>query len=366
MAPQKTIAFFNTNPAWGGGEKWHLDVALRLKEKGHRVVFFVGNNSELLAKVREHNLPHESVGINNYSFVNPFKIHRVSRMLERYRPEAVILNLPSDAKVAGVAARKAGVGKIIYRRGTALPVHNNFFNRKLFRRVVTDVVTNSEATKKLLLERNPHLVDPQKIHVIYNGIDFDAFDRRPVQPIYHKQNGELVLGNAGRFVEQKGHGYLLEVARKLRQADIPFKILLAGEGKLEKSIRKEVQQEGLDQHIRFTGFISDIKSFMHSIDLFLLTSLWEGFGYVIVEAMASSKPVMAFNISSNPELIRNGENGFLVPFEDTQSLTDQIIRLYHDQNLREKMGRQARHFVEKKFDIARTVQALEKIIETKQ
>ena len=362
MPSTTTISFFNSHPSWGGGEKWHLDMALRLQERGFRVVFFVQRGGELEQKVRAHNIPYEPVKISNYSFINPFKTSRLSRLFRKHRVDAVILNLPSDVKIAGRAARRAGVEKIVYRRGTALPVHNNFFNRDLFRRVITHIVTNSQETKNLLLERNPRMVDTSKIHVIYNGIDFEAFDKHQAEPAYNHREEMLVLGNAGRFVEQKGHPFLLDVARKLKEKDVPFRMLLAGEGKLRDTIGEQVRREQLDDHVEFTGFISDIKAFMQAIDLFVLTSLWEGFGYVTVAAMDSYKPVVAFDISSNPEIIRDGENGYLVPMGDTDLFVERVLELHRDPHLREEMGRRARRFAEEHFDINRTVKEIENML----
>jgi glycosyltransferase involved in cell wall biosynthesis len=276
------------------------------------------------------------------------------------------MNLPSDMKTAGPAAKRAGVRNIIYRRGTALPVHNNFFNHYLFRKVITHIIANSYETKNLLVKNNPRLVDSDKVQVIYNGIDFNKFDNQPVNPLYTKSGNELVLGNASRFVEQKGHKYLIEIAQKLKKNNIPFRLLLAGEGHLKNSIIKMAKKEGVYQNIIFTGFISDIKSFMASVDIFLLTSLWEGFGYVIVEAMADKKPVLAFNISSNPEIIEDGKNGFLIPYSDTGIFTERIVTLYRNPGLIEQMGRQARISVRENFDIKKTSKKIEKLIRESQ
>jgi len=364
MSKSTAIAFFNSNPSWGGGEKWHFDMGCRLRQRGHHVVFFVQRGGELEQRVRESDFPYESVEISNYSFINPVKSGRIKKLFQKHRVQSVILNLPSDVKIAGLAAKRAGVQKIIYRRGTALPVHNNFFNRGLFRRVVTHIVTNSRETKSLLLKRNPRMVDTGKIHVIYNGIDFEAFERHQAEPAFNHREETLVLGNAGRFVEQKGHPFLLDVARKLKEKNVPFKLLLAGEGKLRDTIGEQVRREQLDDCVEFTGFISDIKAFMQSIDLFVLPSLWEGFGYVIVEAMACRKPVVAFDISSNPEIIRDGQNGFLVPMGDTDAFVERILELHRNPEKREEMGRRARAFAEQHFNIHRTVKEIEELVQS--
>ena len=363
MTENSTIAFVNANIPWGGGEKWHFEMATKLYEKGRSIFFIVHPRSKLLEKVRDKDLPYAALPVGNLSFLNPFLIRKMANIFRAHRVHSVILNLPSDVKAAGPAARMAGVKKIIYRRGTALAVNNNFYNRYLFQKVLTHLVTNSQETKTLLLKENARLINKTKIRVIYNGLDFHEFDSRPVKTICTGQDDELVLGNAGRFVEQKGQRFLVQIAKRLKENDVPFRMLLAGEGKLKASIIEMAKREGVEDRMIFTGFISDIKSFMASIDVFLLTSLWEGFGYVILEAMAGEKPVIAFNVSSNPEIIEDGENGYLVPFGDTESFTRRIISLSQDERLREKMGRQARNLVESHFHLAKTVKQIEQLID---
>lgn len=362
MQKKKTIAFVNSNKAWGGGEKWHFEMAKRLEKKGHSVFFIVHKKGALYKKVRETNIPHVAVIINNFSFLNIPKIRRFSQMFREHRVGSVIMNLPSDVKVAGPAALKTGVKKIMYRRGTALPVHNNPYNRYLFKRVITHIITNSHATKELLLQKNSELVDPNKFRVIYNGLDFDEFDNRPINPIYSRQHNELIIGNASRFVKQKGHKYLIEIAGKLKFHQIPFRLLMAGEGKLKNSIMNRAKKEGVYENLLFAGFITDIKSFMASIDIFLLTSRWEGFGYVIVEAMAGGKPVIAFDISSNPEIIRDGENGYLIPFRDTDTFVQKIKTLYHNPRLIDQMAKEARKTALENFNMDYMVRQVEELI----
>lgn len=334
----------------------------RLREKGYSVFFVVHKKSTLVRKVREVNLPHAALFINNYSFLNWAKIQKIARIFRKQQVGSVIMNLPSDMKVAGPAARKADVKKIIYRRGTALPVHNNKYNQYLFKKIITHIITNSQATKELLLHKNSKLVNQNKFRVIYNGLDFNEFDNRPVNPVYTRQANELIIGNASRFVEQKGHKLLIEIAGKLKAHRVPYRLLLAGEGKLKNSIIKLAKKEGIYDNLLFTGFITDIKSFMASLDIFLLTSLWEGFGYVIVEAMASEKPVIAFDISSNPEIIRDGENGFLVPFRDTDTFVQKILTLYHNKQLRDQMAQEARNTVVENFNMDYMVRQIEELV----
>ena len=96
--------------------------------------------------------------------------------------------------------------------------------------------------------------------------------------------------------------------------------MIAGEGKLKESLLQKSVEEGVAEQLRFLGFVDNMPQFLHSIDIFLLPSHWEGFGYVIAEAMYCEKPVVAFNVSSNPEIVSNNETGFLVEHGDVGSV----------------------------------------------
>jgi glycosyltransferase involved in cell wall biosynthesis len=90
---------------------------------------------------------------------------------------------------------------------------------------------------------------------------------------------------------------------------------------------------------------------MQAIDIFLLSSKWEGFGYVLVEAMIQSKPIVAFDITSNPEIVDNGQTGFLVKNADLMDFAEKTKLLINDKELRHKMGAKGKSLVEKKFNL---------------
>ena len=348
------VCFFNSTPAWGGGEKWHCEIALKAHDHGYPVLVFTNTNSALSNRLKDHDIPLESIKVGNLSFLSIIKIIKIARILKKNSIRTIVLNLSADLKIAGLAARLAGVKKIIYRRGLAKPVKNSWLNRFLYRKIITHLLVNSEATRQMVLKSNDHLIPDDRISIVYNGIDLEKFDRSPVTPVYQRKEGEIFIGNCGRLVKQKGQHYLIEVAQRLKQANKPFKILIAGSGPLEGELKRQAEKSGVGDSIIFLGFVEDIKSFMHTIDIFVLTSLWEGFGYVIIEAMASRKPVVAFRVSSNPELVNHGENGFLVESGNAGELNRFISRLIESPELCEEMGKCGRQTVENRFSVEQT------------
>jgi glycosyltransferase involved in cell wall biosynthesis len=352
------VCFINSCRSWGGGEKWHLEMARRLAAENFEVIVAGFPGSELHQRVQKIGLAWHSMPIGNLTFLSPLRLWSFMKKFRVLQPDTVILNLPSDLKAAGLAAKLACVDRIVYRRGSAIPVRNTCLNRFLFGHVVTDIIANSQETKQTILAKNPQLFDEEKIHVIYNGIDLDAFDHRQVTPLYKKRKGEFVLGHAGRLSREKNQKFLIEVVQALKEQGVDCKLLIAGKGSQEKELKAYARAKGVERDLSFVGFVEDIKSFMVSIDLFLLSSLWEGFGYVLVEAMAAGKPVIAFDASSSPEIVENGKTGFLVPFGDLESFVLKAKLFARDAELRRKMGKAGRSRVEELFALERTTEKL--------
>ena len=321
-----------------------------------------GKRSELGQRLVSTDIPHHLLSIGNLSFLNPLKIITLVRLFRKELPDILIMNLPADLKAAGIAARLAGVKRIIYRRGSAIPVRNSCLNRLLFRYVIDEVVANSKETARTVLSENPQLIPTDKIHVVYNGVDWGRFDSLSQVAVNRLQQDRIVLGNAGRLVPQKGQEILIEVAKYLKNKGYNFEIVVAGGGKLKETLLQKALAEGVAEQLRFLGFIDNMPQFLNSIDIFLLPSHWEGFGYVIAEAMYCEKPVVAFNVSSNPELVSDNETGFLVEQGDVAAFAEKAEILINNAGLRRQMGQKARKYAVGRFSIQNTLTEIEKLL----
>jgi len=361
MAKQR-ICFFNSNPAWGGGEKWHYTHAIAFREMGYDVIGITNLDSPLARKWIAKDLPTYQLELSNLSFLNLPKLIRLKNILQHHQIETVILNLSADLKIGGLAAWSGKIQQIVYRRGQALPVRNTFLNRILFRKILTHIVANSKEIKHQILS-SPWLVPEKEIHVLYNAIDLDNCPISPKTPIYQRVSNELILGNAGRLVDQKGQQYLIKLAQHLKQAGLRFKLLIAGEGPLLSHLKEYADQMGVQDHIVFLGFVENIKSFMDSLDIFVLSSLHEGSANIVLEAMAFQKPVVAFDISSNRELVEDNKTGYLVDFADVKQLAARIMSLHRNGDLRNQMGINARKRIVQQHTRQQSVEDLIRILD---
>lgn len=359
----KSLCFLNSSRVWGGGEKWHHDAALRLKDAGYPVLVITNHNSDLFRRLSPRNVALYSPSISTLSFLNPVKILTMARVLRQHRVQAIFLNLPSDLKLGGIAAKIAGVPQIIYRRGIALPVKDRWLNRWLFQRVLTRMITNSQETRRLLLEQGSTPISVEKIRIIYNGLDLSAWDQQIASPVYHKIPGEVVLGTAGRLSAEKGQMALLELSYMLKHQGIRCKTLIAGTGPLAAQLQQKARNLGIEQDVVFLGFMDQIKNLMESIDIFVLPSLYEGAANVVLEAMAARKPVVAFNMSSNPELIQHGQTGFLAEPGNIRDMATQVSTLIQDPELRTMFGQRARMRIEEQFTMERMIAELAALID---
>ena len=345
---KQTICFFNTMKTWGGGEKWHYDTASYLVKRNYKALFISSANSVLSGKLKEIGIAGYAIRITNLSFLNPVKVYRISRIFKREKVGVLVTNLSGDMKVASIAGKIAGVPRIIYRRGSAIPIRNSPINRYLFRRVITRIIANSKETKRTILANNELLVPNDKIRVIYNGVYLPRY-RNDAKPLYKATKDEIVLGSAGRLSEEKGHHYLLEMMQLLKDERFRFKLLIAGEGQLLHTLKRRARKLGIEDCVEFLGFVEEMPAFFRSIDIFLLSSHYEGFGYVIAEAMASRKPVVAFDIKSSGEIISHDETGYITERNSTRDMARRVLELAGNKALREKMGRNGRKRVEDLF-----------------
>jgi glycosyltransferase involved in cell wall biosynthesis len=170
------------------------------------------------------------------------------------------------------------------------------------------------------------------------------------------------LGNAGRLVEQKGQKYLIELASILNNQHIDFKILIAGKGILKDVLISHARKLKVEDKIEFLDFMYDMSTFFKTIDIFLLPSLHEGSANIVLEAMYYAKPVVAFNISSMPEMIENNKTGYLVEFNNINEYADKVVYLIQNATFRKEMGENARNRVLSNFDINKNIKYLEEII----
>ncbi|MDV2583309.1 glycosyltransferase [Alkalibacillus haloalkaliphilus] len=199
-------------------------------------------------------------------------------------------------------------------------VYGRFYNR------TDQVISLSEGVKQNLVEK--YKLKPNAIEVVYNPLDIENIKHqieigelpKDVAPIFNQN--EKVIVTAGRLVKQKDHDTLIKAFAKTNE-QVKTQLVILGEGPLEEELKSLAQKLNVEDRVHFIGFQDNPYIFFHEADLFVLTSIHEGFSHVIAEALASGTPVVSTNCKSGPsEVLANGEYGDLCPVGDSNSISE--------------------------------------------
>jgi glycosyltransferase involved in cell wall biosynthesis len=232
---------------------------------------------------------------------------------------------------------------------------------KFFYSFYTKVVCISHGTSTSLLQSQPQLI--QKIPVIYNGIDIQKY--LPNHKLVSESNIPIII-SIGRLVELKNHKTAIRALGKI--SDQAFEYWILGSGFLEPQLKELVNSLNLESKVKFLGFRTDVADLLQQADIFILTSLSEGFGLSVVEAMAAGLPVIVSNVPGLREVIINENNeisdvGFLIDPLSEDDIVGAVKRLLNDPILCLEMSRnsQLRAF---NFDIKKTFEQYNKLYES--
>lgn len=197
----------------------------------------------------------------------------------------------------------------------------------------------SDEIRDILRERG---FKRDSIFVVYNGIDLysleEHLDKEAFLARYDiEYNGQVIIGILARLHEIKDHKTFIEAANLvLEEEDALF--LIAGDGADEEYLKELVKKDGLEDKIIFIGFVKDPYSFLNAIDINTLTSLSEGFPYVILEGAKMKKPIVSTEVGGINRLVIDGENGFLIQVGNSVVLKDRFLTLIRHPDLRKAMG----------------------------
>jgi glycosyltransferase involved in cell wall biosynthesis len=357
------ILFINSIQMFGGGEIWMLRALLALKERGHHVWLCCRPETEFGKRALVQGIAVEFIKFGGD--FDPCTIFKLAQFMKRERIDAVLTNMDKELRLGGMAAKLAGVPVVIPRRGIDYPLKNRWRYRFAYNVLATCIMANSQATKRALLRHAPWL-EAERIEVIYNGIEVQPFAQSSAHNFRAEwgiKADEPLLGFVGQLDERKGIRVLLAAFQRIKRELPQTRLVLVGQGPLREIIADEVKKQQWDDAVLLAGFLDDIVGVMQAIDILLLPSLWEGFGIVLIEAMAAAKPAISTNTSSMPEIVVDGQTGYVVPPGDAEALAERTIRLLRDSTLREKFGQAARQRVAEKFTHQRMIKEMENLFQ---
>jgi glycosyltransferase involved in cell wall biosynthesis len=264
-----------------------------------------------------------------------------------------------------LAARAAGAKLVLHEHfaDPRMPAYQALADRLL--RARTDAaIAVSRSTRDFLV--NERSVPADRVRVIWNGAPLDEFAPVPRERALKVRRDlalpehALVVGTIGRLNAQKGHRFLLDAAALLLPRRPEARVLVAGDGDLMVDLRRQATELGLADRVVFAGHRTDVPDLLGALDVFCISSLYEGTPLALFEAMAAGKAVVSTSVDGCREVLEDGVTGLLVPPGDAASLAGALDRVAADAALRDGLGRRALE-ASKRYDVKTCVEEMQRL-----
>jgi len=286
---------------------------------------------------------------------------RFSRVVNRLMPDVIHAHDPHGIAMASLALSiGAGSSKgrrtppLVASRRVDFHLKGNSFSRWKHRQVDCFVAA-SEAIRQMLIADG---VAGDRTVTVHEGIDIDHVVAAPpvnVHQAFWLPHHAPVVGNVAALVPHKGQRYLIDAAHLVVQEIPDTRFVILGEGELREHLEKQVHEHHLEKHVLLPGFRTDVLGCMKGFDLFVMSSVTEGLGTSLLDAMACWRPIVATRAGGIPEIVEDGMTGLLAPPRDARALAEAIVRALRDPALRQRLGEAGFNRVRDRFTVDRMV-----------
>ncbi|MEA1981793.1 MAG: glycosyltransferase family 4 protein, partial [candidate division Zixibacteria bacterium] len=272
---------------------------------------------------------------------NPFTIGSIKSFIKKNEIEFVIVNFTKDIRLGGIAARWEGSSKVIWSVGLDI-TKDSLSHKILTPKLIDGVLTPSEALKKQITKLE--YIKPELVKVIPIGIPELKGDknraecRKRINTKYNITKNSIISVTSGRFVNQKGHIYLIEAAVEIVKHYPEIKFLLLGDGPNREMLEEKISELNLSKHFIITGMLDNLSDELTAADIMIHPSVEEPYGIAILEGMRAGLPVVASEVGGIPEVVINHQTAELVQSENPTNLSKAIINLLSDREKMNAMG----------------------------
>ncbi|MHA2327964.1 MAG: glycosyltransferase family 4 protein, partial [Candidatus Hodarchaeales archaeon] len=350
----------------GGTEKNVLNTIEALDWKRFGVAVIVGRDSDL-------SLIPKSIGALKVNSLvrgaNPIRniraIFDLYMLIRKGKYKIVHTHQANAGMVGRIASIFAGVPVIVHGlHGSTFHENQNFLERRfyiLLEKVLAKITTCYTVVGYDLRDRylNQGIGGKNDYFVIRSGMELKRFygvygmnnsERGRIRKELGLNGGGVLIAVVAALEPRKGHIYLLEVARRMKNIDVKF--LFVGDGWFKEKLREKVRELDLEGNIKFLGYHEDVEKVMAASDIIALTSLWEGLPQVLVQAAAAGKPMVSFAVEGATEVIKEGINGFTVPVKDVEAFESKLRYLIENPKIAEDMGKKGKGIIGDEWELS--------------
>jgi len=354
------VVLLDSIPGWGGGETWCLEAGAALRARGHSVEIAAARNSELARRARAAGFGTWELSTSAWSA--PSSAWALGARLRDRAIDVVVANIGRDVRMAALACSRSNTA-VVQRRGIARPIKRDALTRWIYRTRVRRVIANCAAIRDEMLG-DGSVICPERFVIVPNGVrPTPDGDRRLAREELQLPSETPVVLVVGRLAPMKGHAHLLRAWPAVRERLADATLVLAGDGEIRDELQALARQLGIDDSVRWVGFVKELANLHAAADVFALPSVRdEGCSNALLEAMSHGLPSVVSDCGGLPETVVHGATGLVTPRGDEGALTEALVHLLSDAELRRRMGDAARTRASEVYSVERVTQQLEQVL----
>jgi len=356
---------------YGGVENYVVELANGIKTSYFEpIVFTLKKDGPLRKKLKSNTKVYELKKREGNDLIIPIILGKIFR---REKINVVHSNNWSTYFEAIIAKFLGGRPKLLHtQHGIEMSeIGSESIHKRMFRNQVRGLL--SHFTEKLVVVSNATKnfvcdewgVKQNKVNLIYNGVDLDKFkteeNNQKIKTEFGIKVGDVTIGSVGRLAKIKNYEMLIDSFSVLIRKFKNLQLIFVGDGDQKNKLKKRVKKNQLDRYVKFLGQRKDVHKILNLIDIFVLPSFSEGLSIAVLEAMASSIPVILTNVGGNSEIIQKNRCGIIIESDEKRQLIDALNDLIINKSKRNKIGREGKKRVQKMFNQDDMIKKYEKL-----
>ncbi len=344
----------DTARTWRGGQNQCLLTVKGLRALGHETLLVAHPAGELRRRAPQDEW---LVPLAPRFEVDFHAAWRLARLMRSFVPAVVHAHDPHGVALSAMALafrQPAPAPRLVASRRVDFRLRTNAFSRYKYRQVQRFICA-SDAIRHILLAEG---IEPERLVTVHEGIDLEHVAEAPPMSMHQTfwlPEGAPVLLNVAALVPHKGQRYLVDAMAQVVRSVPDVRLVILGEGELRGALERQVLDLGLERHVLLPGFRRDVLSLMKTCDVFVLSSVMEGLGTSLLDAMACARPIVGTDAGGIPEVVVDGETGHVVPPRDGDALADALIDLLTSEERARSFAAAGFERVTRRFSVARMV-----------
>jgi len=353
--------------SYGGMEEWIRLAASGLKSRGHQVTICGRKNSEFLKRLNNSEPAVEVIGLGISGDFNPLTITRIKNLIDKRNIETIVVNFNKDIRLGGLAAKLSNDVTVIWSVGLDI-TGDSFAHKFLTPRLIQGVIVPSQALKNQITRYD--YIAPESVKIIPIGIPkldnvrSKSLARNDLSKRFSLPEESRICVTCGRFVEQKGHQYLVEAASDIIAGNTKVVFLLLGDGPLRNKLEARISELGLRKYFVFAGMVNNVAEILYGCDLMIHPSIEEPFGIAILEGMRAGLPIVASRVGGIPEVVKEKDTGLLVEPRSPAALATTVNQLLGKPAIAKQMGESGTKRWQENFVYERMIDSIEEYLES--